>query len=45
MRPVMAAWMVISGILMLGLRIIGEYPWRILDETQDMPLSVIDERK
>lgn len=41
--PIMIIVMVIGGIIMLMLGIIGEYIWRIYDNTKDFPLFIVDE--
>ncbi|HMO17957.1 MAG TPA: glycosyltransferase [Oligoflexia bacterium] len=43
LAPIMVLLLVIGGIIMLMLGIIGEYIWRIYDETRNRPLYVIKE--
>jgi hypothetical protein len=40
--PIMIIVMVVGGIIMLMLGIIGEYIWRIYDNTRDFPLFIVD---
>jgi dolichol-phosphate mannosyltransferase len=42
--PIMVLILVLGGITMLMLGIIGEYVWRIYDETRGRPLYIINER-
>ncbi|WP_102407620.1 glycosyltransferase family 2 protein [Parabacteroides bouchesdurhonensis] len=42
--PIMMVILIIGGLLMLMLGIIGEYLWRILDETRKRPLYIIKEK-
>ena len=46
---VLAGWtslivliLIVSGIIMIMMGVLGEYMWRILDETRDRPLYVIE---
>lgn len=41
--PIMVLLLIIGGMLMLMLGIIGEYIWRILDETKNRPHYIIKE--
>lgn len=43
--PIMVAILLVGGMIMLMLGVIGEYLWRILDETKSKPLYVIKEVK
>jgi glycosyltransferase involved in cell wall biosynthesis len=42
--PIMIVVMVIGGIIMVMLGIIGEYIWRIYDNSKDFPLFIVADR-
>lgn len=42
--PIMVLILVLGGITMLMLGIIGEYVWRIYDETRGRPLYIVNDR-
>ncbi len=43
--PIMIVSMIIGGIIMTMLGVLGEYIWRIYDNTKSFPFFIVDEKK
>lgn len=42
--PLMIMLLIVGGMIMIMLGVIGEYIWRIYDNTRDFPLFIVDEK-